>query len=433
MALITDPDLLIDSTEIVINPAAKTIQLVEIGNLSADGVTLRAVYSKIKILWNAGTYIQYPFPMEAITAEQFELINGWTFADQTTINLIRNGGFAIKNANGTSAAEYACIVTLGSLGIGDQVYFQQEVDGAAVNSVYTGALNECLQIYGDINNGDFDYRDYLKVFVREYIKTYDSASISDIGVTNLTYQVYRFPLQNQGDLKITHDDTTSDAYGVTIEYFGSNQQRTIGSGTYDFNVIIDGNNRTIEEIYEAVQSALRKNTDIDNGLGTVIGETADELLYFVGDILTTYPGVYIDNFQAVDTNSIEFFDVTDVKRVFPYIAAGKLIFSDNFLTDVTAVYRMYYTSDVTAAETDLTPSTATFVPDASSVGISGSITASEIQFDYDYDGNGGFDQNVTVVAIGLDSGQYVKVDSVITRSTNNNIVLTAELEKNYLN
>ena len=47
---------------------------------------------------------------------------------------------------------------------------------------------------------------------------------------------------------------------MTITYYGSNQSRTIGASSYNFNVIIDGNGGTKEQIYEFVQYKLRQST-----------------------------------------------------------------------------------------------------------------------------------------------------------------------------
>ena len=367
----------------------------------------------------------------AITPEQFEFVNGWTPADTTTVNLIRNAGFAVKNTDGTSAEEYAGIITLGTIGASDQVYYQQTVGGDPTNIVLTGPVNQAVKVFGDADNGNFDYRSLFNLFVREQAKTYADSDLDDIGVTTLTYQAYRFPLANGDDLKVTENDTTVDAYGVTITYYGTNQVRSIGGTNYNFDVIVDGNNRTAEEIYMAVQSLLRKTTDIDSGAGTVRGDTATALMAFTGDDLKTTTGVYIDNFQAIDTNRITFTDTGGVERKFPFVAAGTLSFNANLVDDGQAVYKMYYTSGFGTTGAEL-------VLDNSDTAIEGTITGSSISFDYDYDGDtagggAGIDKNVTVVAIGLSSAQYVLAEGTITRSTQNSISLVSALERNYSN
>jgi hypothetical protein len=119
-----------------------------------------------------------------------------------------------------------------------------------------------------------------------------------------------------------------------------------------FNVIIDGNNGTAEKIYEFVQWELRQASDIDTGTSSVpvIGETAQELLQFIGDTLRTklvvgVGGVYINNFQPSDTNRLEFTDSTGVLRTFPFVAAGNLLFNDNLQNDPDSKYFVFFTDD----------------------------------------------------------------------------------------
>jgi len=208
--------------------------------------------------------------------------------------------------------------------------------------------------------------------------------------------------------------------------------RDIGGTNYDFDVLIDGNNGTAEQIYEFVQRELRKSTDIDDGAGTVIGELADSLLEFVGDTLKT-KNAFIDNFQANDTNRIVFEDNTGAEVTFPFVAAGSLNFNNNLQNDSEAVYRMFFSSGFGS------PS-AIIVQDNSGTPISGDVNgAASVSFDFDYDGNNqggrtpGTDAAITVVAIGEGTAQYVLAEGVITRAVGQGISLVSTLERNYSN
>lgn len=439
MSKIVDPDLLTQSTEVVFDTSGKTIQLLVAGNLSTDGVTLQALYSFCKEEWKTdSTLIKYPFPLTAITEQKFDLINGWDFKDATTKNLIRDAGWALKDTSNVSLEEYMGVISLGSIGGTDQVYYQQEAEGTATNVVLTGAVNQAVKIYGDATHGDFDYRSYFKIFVREQGKAYDQSQLSAIGQTTVTYQVYSFPLGNSTDLKITHDDTAIDGTapytGMSITYYSTDQSRSIGGSSYDFDIIIDGNGGTKEQIYEFVQRQLRKDTDIDADItGEVIGKTADTLLRFVGDTLITSTGVFIDDFAVADTNNIEFYDVTATKRTFPYVATGQILFNDNLVNDANAIYRMFFTSGFGTAG-------ALLVQDDTETNIAGTVSGlSSISFTFDYDGNiqggrtAGTDANVTVVAVGLNTAQYVVATGTIGKSKANIISLVSPLERNYSN
>jgi len=65
-----------------------------------------------------------------------------------TVYLLKDGGFAVKDANGNSTSEFAGIITLGTLGASDQVYYQQIQDGMAKNVYATGPVNQCIKTYG---------------------------------------------------------------------------------------------------------------------------------------------------------------------------------------------------------------------------------------------------------------------------------------------
>lgn len=442
MAIIIDPDFLNDGVEIVISTTAKTIRLVQTGNLTADGVTLKCVYSKCKELWKtSATYVKFPFPFVPITDEQFELVNSWDFYDDTTRYLIRTGGWAVKDTSGVSLEEWAGIISLGSIGGTDQPYFQQAIAGSATNFQRQGAVNQAVKVYGDATHGNFDYRSYFKIFAREYQKSYASSSLTDIGVTTMTYQVYRFPLANAADLKVTHDDTTVSGYGITITWYGSAQAIDIGGTNRYFHVLINGNNKSAEEIYEGVQRLLRQNSDIDSGAGTKTGKVTNELLQFVGDTLKTKSdstgGTAIINYATADINRLVFVDDSGVERTFPYTSVLTLQFGDNLKNDANAVYRVFFTSVPDGA---YGTANAITVNDDTSTAMAGSVGgASSIARTFAYDTNvqgsrtAGTDAPVTVVAIGLSTGQYVKATGTIQRSAANTVSLVAALERNYSN
>lgn len=463
MALIIDPDNLIDGTELQVVTGSKTVKLNISGNLSTDGVTLKCVYSKLKELWKSNPgYIAFPFPMQPITDEQFELINGWDWdkslavtSPSATVNLIRTGGWALKDTNGVSTEEWAGIVTLGTLAFastGSRVYYQQSSTGSAIDAVLqsTAGVNQAVKVY---TSGAADLRSYFKIFSREYGYTYAQSALSDIGVTTMTYQVYRFPLTNAQDLKIGVPDasmSTSPYSGMTLTYYAAAQNRSgLVGGTFPFHVIVDAGTAsgTTQQVYEFIQYKLRQDADIDDGGGTVTGKTAAPLLRFVGDTLytlqpATNSGTFIDNLANANINDAYFVDDSGVNRYYPYAAVLNLQFGDNLTADSGSIYRVFFTNDDAGDNTgrDFGTATAITVNDKDGVAMSGSITTGTITKTYDYDGNvqrgttsSGTNAPITVVAIGLGTAQYVKAVGTIARSKANTVSLVAPLERNYQN
>lgn len=443
MALITDPDFLSQEQEVVIRPASRYIYLQKTGNLGDEGVTLQCLYSFLKEEWKQDSnLIKYPFGLEAITSESFELKNGWNFSGQLTKNLIRNGGWAVKNDAGISAEEYMNLTTLGSfISTGDKAYYQQNNNLSATDAVYAGPTNQAIQIYQS-GAGGFDYRNYFKIFLREPSKIYDSYDlITNQNISALTYKKYALPLSNSTDLKISTSDSfiaTGGVYtGVAIRYFSSGVSKTIGASNYLFDKVISGYNADKVNIYEKVQYALRQNADIDTGPGTVTGKLTNSLLTFIGDTLRTSRGVFIENIQSDDINSIEFTDISGVVRTYPFTSAGTISFNDNLKNDPSSQYWMYFTTNPGG---NFGTSSAILVQDKDGINITGIVGGQpSVNFTFNYDSNvqGGrtaaTDAPITVVALGLSGAQYVNATSTIGRSIGNSVSLVSVLERNFSN
>lgn len=545
MALITDPDLLNDgaadtgTTEVYINTATKTIKLNTTGNLSTDGVTLKALYSFLKEEWRNDPQTKnlaaFPFPMTPITDESFEFGDGWDFVADASRYLIRTAGWTVKNVAGNTTQKWAGIIGLGSIESDDQLYFDQSA--GAVNIQLTGQVNQAVKILDD-PNGDgnyvdgFDRRTSFKLFAREYNQLYGKSSLSDIGVTTMDSIAYRFPISTATDLKIQDNDTNVGANApytqINVKYFDQAFTRDVDSTTdRNFGIVVDvgthsgvdgstgaGGNTlttteggitganytggtvtiheganagtytisgtptatvvtitttfanalanqsftlqratpvvaTAEQIYSKVQYLLRQASDIDATDQTVTGKIADELLVFVGDTLlcgSKIPvnpngggsGVIIEGFSSTDTNRLTFYDNTATARTYPFVASLTINFGANLVADASAKYWVYFTT-LPGASNDFGESGAVIVDDNAGADMAGVVSGAQLVKSFNYDGNSqggrtpGTDASITVVGIGLTTGQYVKATGTIARSTSNSISLVAPLERNYAN
>ena len=474
MAIIIDPDNLQDSnidngsTNVFIDTTNLTIKLITgVGGLdAADGVTIKAVYSFIKEEWkqdpNSKNLAAFDFPLVPITDEFFELVNGWTWANTTTEQTIRRGGWLVRNLAGQLIEHWVGTAILNSEA-DDQIYYDLGV--GAVDYTFQGNTAEALQVISD-PNGDGDFSDgydrssNVNVYNREQGQLFSSSSSIGIGESSLLApKLFSFALPTGLDLNISVLDTGIDSNsdgtadvapydGMSIEFYTTPQTRDIGGTDKDFGIIIDGNNAPKKKIYEFVQWALRQDNDQDDGSGTLIGNVMPQLLEFVGSTLKTVSaenyqgggnGVYIDRFNALDTNDIAFADNSGDEVTFPFVSAGKLLFNLNLINDTDAVYRVYFTDGVDAG-LEFGESGAILVQEDGAINISGDVNGlAEIDFTFDYDGNNqgnrtsGTDANVTAIALGLNTGQYVKTTATIGRSNSNTISFVSSVERQYQN
>lgn len=508
--------------------------------LDQEGVVMQAKYSFLKEEWkNDNDLIKFPFPMTAITPEQFEY-NGWIPVDEAdctgvsttdpsnTRQLLRTGGWDEVDANGFLENSYFCWLTLGNIDFtdkdtGDKPYYFFASQTAATEAIFAGPANEAVRqverldlsgagtlafattstftrttgsfvtdgvLVGDYilfqdaedagNNGSFEVTavaattitvsgtpfttnaDDTTVIVaidrrpvtfttriRVFGKTYDQSTTSDIGVTTLTNQVFRFPL-SEGDDAVIVDLAAAETGGniatllsnitggvtapyddCAIGYYASAQTRsgfnaiggdTPSPGDAQFGVIIDadtgnavGGPPSAEQLYAFVQAELQQTTNINDPDGLLVGEAAITIagqlaeplvsLASTGNTITTLgqtsnpggaggTGVAIDNYDSNDTNRINMVDNDGDTRSFPFVAAGSILFNANLSTDVDAIYRMFFTNDDAGDNTgrDYGTINAITVQDNSGpTDIAGAVPqspgGSSVAFDYDYDGN----------------------------------------------
>lgn len=336
MAKIVDPDQLNDATEVVYSTAAKTLQLVVTGNLDdnspgkTSGATGQAVYSASKDHWLASSTLRrHRSPINPVFDASYQMKDGWDFADQQSLDLIRDAGFQITD----TGQELACIIGLQEVPTADQAYYQNVIGFTTAQITFdkTGNLNEMIEIFdGGLN----DQRDFLKVFTRIQGRTYSEGNLLvDQGLSALTFVAYRLPLGTANDPNVIQGDAFIDANtpytGMTINYLlgggftawadstvyaagsvvldvlvnasgstlgtwwftpagGTSSgtgtaddtgvtdwesyvgERQIGTEWYAFNRIIDGNFGTDIEVHEFCQRELRRTTDInDDTLGSL--------------------------------------------------------------------------------------------------------------------------------------------------------------------
>jgi hypothetical protein len=470
MALITDLDFLTDSalndasTEIYIDVTGKTITLNPgVGDLVAeDGVTLKAIWSFLKTQWHQDPFSKnlasFPFPMENITDEFFELIEGWNWANAATKQSLRNGGWLVRNTSGNVTEHWAGIKAIGNIFPTDQLYYN--LAGSPIDFTFPGAINEAVQIISDPNGdgvyGDgFNYSSSFEIYNREYQQLYAKADLNDIGEsTLLAPKAFSFAVGTGTDLNVIADDsamTGSPYNGMSITYYDTPQSRTIGAFSYDFGVIIDGNGANKQQIYTYVQYQLRQNSDIDADTDSKIGKIQDALLQFVGSDVSTLSvtnpdgggsGVYVDNFDNSEINDWSFTENSGTTVSFPTLTPFTINFNDIAQADPTFKYWVYMSDPDGVIDGDeWGTSGGLILEDFNSTPITGlasGATSVTWTIAYDTSTQGGRTPstpiNVTVVGIGTSSNgaKYVRTTATIT-SVASSVTLVANLDRQYEN
>jgi len=178
------------------------------------------------------------------------------------------------------------------------------------------------------------------------VLTSAEGGINDLGATFFnggTLRIYEGGDEGTDFPIVSHTDTTITVTGTIAS--GSNLSFT----AFPSSLV----SASLQEIYEKVQYQLRQAADIDSTTNVVAGDTADELLEFVGADLRagsftpTNPngggsGVLIQGFDANDTNNLFFFDNTATSRNYPFVAAGTISFNANLVSDTDPEYWMFY-------------------------------------------------------------------------------------------
>lgn len=322
MAKITNKSQINVGTEITIDTAASTFTLVAAGNMVAkDGVTLQALYSKFVDLWTSATYNKFKFPMYVIDAlsGQFQFgtdgqtFSGWKPADDTTRQMLRDGGWSEYSGAGALNRQYVGIVSLGDVSAAAQLYYQRVSSDSPTNFTFADEANEGIQVYGDAANGNFDKRTFFKGFVREQGKLYKDSILADTGKTATGAYLVNLLLSNETDLKITDNDANvvanSPYTAINVKYFSGAFSKDVDSTTdRDFGIVIDvGTHSGIDG------SMAASGTTLTSAAGGITGAT------YTGGTVTVHEGANAGVYNISGTPSAT---VVTISGSFPTLQSG---------------------------------------------------------------------------------------------------------------
>ena len=372
MAIIVDPDGLLDAENgadseqnIFIDTANRTIKIrnnaasasaTKGPELSNDGVTHQALYSYLKEEWKNDpknkNLIAYPFPLIAITPEQFEWRFGWAPADEESRTLLRTGGWREFDITDSKLLkEYIGTISLGNIegspreedaGANQHKVYYGFFDATtgvptrtnsgtkATDYDYSGEVNQAVQTFQD-SDGDgtpfFDYRnDILRLFIRSqpYVApnpliayTFDQTDTTDIGIdagSQLPYNTQRFPLVEGADLNIKDRDGNDVADGVITAANGFGQKYSDqGDGPFIEYLLTDSSSATFGYTQELLSGPFNFGNKISASSPTVTNLSNQELYSWVqyslrqdSDIETPWTGERTDKIGKLQDELLAF-------------------------------------------------------------------------------------------------------------------------------
>jgi len=199
----------------------------------------------------------------------------------------------------------------------------------ASDTVFTSAVNDrnILNLFLRIRDGDTNG------------KTYAQSTLTDIGVSEVVNQVYRFPVTNSTDLKISATDATigsSSPYNqIAVRYFDQAFSRDVddptGASPRSFGIVIDVG--THSGVDGAMTSAGSTFTTAEGGI---------DLTNYDGGILTVHEGTNKGQYRIeADVTSATTFDIV----VDGTLSPGTSTFA---ATESNSSFTLQRTSPVTA-------------------------------------------------------------------------------------
>ena len=239
----------------------------------------------------------------------------------------------------------------------------------------------------------YNHDNFYEIFVREESKTYGKQNNSDIGVSQINNQAYRFPLTSATDINVSIGDTgnagiaTAGYAGIGISFYQVPQPFEIaGSGTKFFNIVIEAAGQPLQTVYSKVQYLLRQPIRVNAGIGTDInslsgvnydngngaqdefansyryGAVQQPLLQFTGSRLDAVPvddifnlsgqgtdadnlgnlGIYIANVAAGDINNVRYLDNSRETVDEAFTSTVDLTFNPNLSGDGNAKFWVFY-------------------------------------------------------------------------------------------
>lgn len=308
-----------------LNYTNKTIEL-------TSAYTLIELYSSLMDTFDELDQMDDPVPIKYNTPTEFELINGWDFMTDASVQYLSGGSIIVNKTGGNDV--WANIYTLGTIAAGANIYVVQ--DGASLTSFWaSGHIDILVKVVS--GGAAIDGRD-LTIMAREWGDKFDHFTIT-IPATGGRNAI---PIATEADLNNTTDVAVIGALpGLNITFGTIARDLNNGNGARNYDVEIDCGGLGLDQVYEYL-----KYRTYDGAAGTLSGVnayayTAANGAYaevkaapfgtFAGGTFFGARGVWITNYDAGDANSFQLIDAAGVTQSPPMtvpISVGSIASGD---------------------------------------------------------------------------------------------------------
>lgn len=198
------------------------------------------------------------YPIVSDTPTVYKWVNAWGFGHTNDYKYLKGGD--IVSSNGDEV--WKSVYTIGSPKAGSQIYITQNDEELPIwwttDNIDVLILVKTGGVYIQSEDTSGVATDAgIWLWIREYGDYYNH------GFVNLVNGRSPIGLDTAEDKQNTTDQTTVDGYGVTISAFGTiSRDLNNGNGSVDYDVEVDCNGKTMDEVYEYLKMATSYEFDI---------------------------------------------------------------------------------------------------------------------------------------------------------------------------
>lgn len=433
---------------------------------NADGIEMRLLYAFER---NRRRLDENLRELEVFIEGTFKFAGAYNFVNGRKLSTtssslgddrrkIRGSGFIEYAANGSTDRIYFGVRSLGAILGTSEPYYQLTPGGSTTGFYFDGPINEVVQVFGSIVNGDtgagnFDNRAFLAASLRTWGQVHDRKFLTDSGIAEMSG--YSGALGIGERPNPYHEDyDLADVYGgsaappwstmtfetldtpATVSGLVNTDTSNAQSGAFLARINNPGNG-DLSQVVAFMDALALQDTDIDAHTTNSRNGKRSETLYNLdtdGNVVLR-SGIYISSVPVADRALVRYTDDNGDPLIYETVSGGVIQVGANAAADSNAFYHMFYLD--ASGSNDFNTLDAVTVNDASGSPIKGSVGGrTSISWDFAYSTNtqagftGGTNRDVVVIVEGDGVATFAQTEHTITNSTSQTIVCTPGSESN---